>query len=645
MNDKSISSVKIRSLRWVVLFIVSLVMAANYYFYDAMSPLQNLLREHLGFSNTAYGFLVSAYSIPNVFLLMAVIGGIILDKIGIRVTGLMFTSFMAIGSFLTAYGASDYFNDGGLGYHFMSTFLKSYSPAIKMMSLGFFLFGLGAETSIVVVSKVVVKWFKGKELAMALGLNIAVARMGTAMALFFSRSISTDYFWNRPIWFASSLLAIAVLTFIIYIFFDLRYDRIEKFSPSHSPDEEFRITDVFKLIRIPSFIYITLLCVTFYSAVFPFLKYATDMLENKFGLPGELSGRITSILPFGTIIFTPLFGWFTDVKGKSASVMILGSLILVMVHLTFTFTQLNPYLPMFMLGVAFSLVPAAMWPSVAKIVETSKIGTAYGFMFSVQNIGLWAFPFIIGFVLDVTNPFYRTVIKTSSFKEIAGNEFIYNGLYLKKSGEPNKDKSFKLKVSVIDTTDSMEEKVIWDESHDVHSDNSGKYSIVIGKPDEFLDVDIQRMRLTRDTFYCEIKKADKGSEKIVTREQIFINGDYSFSVSENIRNNISEDSDLEIIITDKDTGGTVIWAEVQKARELAVSDTVSLGKGKVIQADSDYFQWTPYNYYVSITVPLDYSRAVLILSFLGVAGLVFAFLLKREDRSSGFGLELPNKTE
>lgn len=404
MNNISKSMRDIKSLRWIVLVVVSMVMAANYYFYDALSPLQNLLREHLGFSNTAYGFIVSAYSIPNVFLAMAVIGGIILDKIGIRITGVIFTTFMAIGSFLTAYGASDYFNNGGLGYNFMSTFLTSYSPSLKMMSLGFFLFGLGAETSIVVVSKVVVKWFKGKEIALALGTNIAIARMGTAMALFLSRGMSTDDFWNRPIWFGASLLGIAVLSFIIYIFFDLKYDRIKKYKLSHSSEEEFRLRDVFKLIRIPSFIYITLLCVTFYSAVFPFLKYATDMLENKFGLPGELAGRITSILPFGTIIFTPLFGWFTDIKGRSASIMILGSLLLISVHLTFTFTQFNPYLPMFMLGIAFSLVPAAMWPSVAKIVETEKIGTAYGFMFSVQNIGLWLFPLLIGRVLDITNP-------------------------------------------------------------------------------------------------------------------------------------------------------------------------------------------------------------------------------------------------
>ncbi len=392
-----------KSLRWVILIVVSIVMAANYYFYDALSPLQSLLRDHLGFSNTAYGFLVSAYSIPNVFLLMAVIGGIVLDKIGIRITGFVFVAFMVIGSFLTAYGASDYYNNGGFGYNFMSTIFKSYSPALKMMSLGFFLFGLGAETSIVVVTKIVVKWFKGKELALALGINIAIARFGTALALFLSRSLSTDSFWNRPLWFASSLLGIALLAFIIYTFFDVRYDRVTKFKFEHTPEDGFKLRDVVKLMKIPSFIYITLLCVTFYSAVFPFLKYATDMLENKFGLPGELSGRITSILPFGTIIFTPLFGWFADIKGKSASIMILGSILLISVHLTFTFTDINPYIPMFILGVAFSLVPAAMWPSVAKIVETSKIGSAYGLMFSVQNIGLWLFPLLIGFVLDKTN--------------------------------------------------------------------------------------------------------------------------------------------------------------------------------------------------------------------------------------------------
>ena len=387
--------------RWSVLLILSLIMAANYFFYDVLSPLQSVLREHLGFSNTAYGFLVSTYSIPNVFLFMAIIGGIILDKIGIRITGFVFIAFMVVGSILTAYGASDIFNNGGPGYHLMELFMKSYSPSLKMMSLGF---GLGAETSIVVISKIIVKWFKGKELAFALGINLAIARLGTALAIAFSRSMSDHGPWTKPIWLGASLLFAGILAFAIYIIFDIKIDRQVKNDLSMEPEEEFHLSDVGKIIRIPSFIYITLLCVTFYSAVFPFLKYATDMLENKFGFSGETSGLITSILPFGTIIFTPIFGLFTDLKGKSASVMILGSVLLIGVHLTFTFTHLTPYIPMFVLGIAFSLVPAAMWPSVAKIVSTNKIGTAYGLMFSIQNFGLWLFPLLIGKILDLSNP-------------------------------------------------------------------------------------------------------------------------------------------------------------------------------------------------------------------------------------------------
>lgn len=402
MTQKSLRDSNL--FRWSVLIIVSLSMAANYFFYDVLSPLQGLLRENLGFSNSEYGFLVSTYSIPNVFLLMAIIGGVILDKMGIRRTGFGFILFMVAGSFLTAYGSSGLFNSGGPLYGMFSSFLTQYSPALKMMTLGYFLFGLGAETSIVVVTKILVKWFSGKELAFALGLNIAIARMGTALAFIFSRQLSGSDPWNLPIWLGCIALTIGLLAFLIYMMADLKLDRQIAFTLTSSPEDEFRLSDIGRIIRIPSFIYITLLCVTFYSAVFPFLKYATDMLENKFGFSGEMASQITAILPLGTIIFTPLFGLFTDYRGKSASVMVLGSLLLILVHLTFTFTSVSPYVPMFVLGIAFSLVPAAMWPSVAKIIDISRIGTAYGIMFSVQNIGLWLFPLIIGIVLDKTNP-------------------------------------------------------------------------------------------------------------------------------------------------------------------------------------------------------------------------------------------------
>lgn len=394
-----------KSLRWLVLVLISLTMFANYYFYDALSPLKSLLQTRLGWQSSDYGFFVSAYSIPNVFFAMAVIGGIILDKLGIRITGFMFIVFMVLGSALTAYGATDLYANGGPGYHFMDSFLPSYPPTLKMMSLGFFLFGLGAETSIVVFTKAIVKWFKGKELALALGLNVSFGRLGMAFAMFVSPQIVEKASnWYMAIWFGTMLLLIGLLSFLVYLVYDFKLDKQIKYKLSQDDAEKFSFSDLGKLLTNRSFIYIALLCVTFYSAVFPFVKFAPDLLSNKFGMDTALAGWITSILPFGTILFTPLFGYYTDTRGKSATLMIYGSILLVIVHLLFALTTITPYVPMFMLGVAFSLIPAAMWPSVSKIVPENRLGTAYGLMFSIQNIGLWAFPNLIGKVLDISNP-------------------------------------------------------------------------------------------------------------------------------------------------------------------------------------------------------------------------------------------------
>jgi MFS family permease len=405
MNALKIAMNESPLLRWSMLVLVSLTMFANYYFYDALSPLKGALQTRLGWTSANYGFFMSAYSIPNVFFAMAVIGGIILDKLGIRRTGFLFIVFMVIGSAITAYGASELFLNGGPGYRFMDSIIPSFSPSLKMMSLGFLIFGLGAETSIVVFTKAIVKWFKGKELALALGLNLAFGRLGMAAAMFVSPSLEQNSDpWTIAIWFGTMLLLIGLISFIIYMFYDLKLDRQINVGSGMDDTEKFRIKDLGRLFTNKSFIFITLLCVTFYSAVFPFVKYAPDLLSNKFGLDQELAGRITSILPFGTILFTPLFGTFTDNRGKSATLMVYGSVLLIIVHLMFALTSITPFVPMFLLGVAFSLIPAAMWPSVAKIVPEHRLGSAYGLMFSIQNLGLWAFPILIGKVLDISNP-------------------------------------------------------------------------------------------------------------------------------------------------------------------------------------------------------------------------------------------------
>ena len=391
--------------RWTMMIIVSFLMAANYYFYDVLSPLKTILQDHLNFSSQDFGIVAGFYAFPNTFLLMAILGGIILDKIGIRPTGLVFAVFMLIGAALTAYGASDIYRNNGLGYSFMNSFWMSYSPELKMMSLGMLIFGLGAETSIVVASKILVKWFKGYEIALAFALQLGIARLGTALAFNVSPRLVLDDFWTFPIWFAVMLLLIGFLVFLIYIMFDVKIDRQTKSNVSLiDKDEEFHISDLKKLFTNSSFLYIAALCVTFYAGVFPFLKYAPDFFFHKFGLSTEASGDIASLLPYGTVLFTPLFGWFVDKRGKSATLMIYGSLLLIMVHLLFGLTNFNVYILMIILGIAFSLVPAAMWPSVAKIVPEHRIGTAYGAMFSMQNLGLFAVPILAGYILDTTNP-------------------------------------------------------------------------------------------------------------------------------------------------------------------------------------------------------------------------------------------------
>jgi len=394
--------------RWGVVILTGVTIATCYYFYDAISPLKGTLTEELGWSSADYGQFRSAYSWPNVFLFMAVIGGMIADKLGIRITGNFFVSSMVAGAFVTWYGGTDYFNSGGFGYAFLNSFLTGWSPSLKMMWFGFLLYGLGAETSIVVITKVIVKWFRGREVALALGVNLALARVGSMMGLIVSpRVLKPD--WTYALWLSFILMAIGLLAWIIYTFVDVRFDRQRSAVGSaagadEEAEEPFRFSDLGKLITNPSFLFIVLLCVTFYSAVFPFMNYAPDFLVNKFGVSLTKASDFSSMVYFGTIFFTPLFGWVIDFRGWGASLMVVGSAMLVVVHLTFALTNLNPLIPMFLLGMTFSLVPAAMWPAIAKIVGDNRLGSAYGLTFSVQNIGLFLFPILIGLVLDGTNP-------------------------------------------------------------------------------------------------------------------------------------------------------------------------------------------------------------------------------------------------
>lgn len=392
-------------LRWAILVLVGFILSVNYYFYDAFSTLKGQLMSEFGFSNTDYGLFVSFYSIPNTFLLMAVIGGVILDRLGIRRTGFLFVGFMAFGAMLTAYGASNYYSNGGFGYDFFNSFFPSYSSELKMMLLGRFFYGLGAETSIVVVSKILVKWFKGKDLALAFGLKVGFGRLGTFAALQLSPRISEGgEHLSTAIWFAAVLVLAGLLAFAVYVLMDLQYDKEVDSVKAVQEKESFALSDIGNILKNPAFIYIALLCVTFYSAVFPFMAFAPDFFYHKFGFSDIQSGEITSLLPLGTLFFTPFFGFLIDKYGRAATAMVFGSALLFIIHLIFAFTMVSPHLPMILLGISFSLIPAAMWPTMVQLVDEKQIGTAYGIMYSIQNLGLFGIPILSGLILDAANP-------------------------------------------------------------------------------------------------------------------------------------------------------------------------------------------------------------------------------------------------
>lgn len=390
-----------RAARWAALLVVSFTMFAGYYLADVMAPLQGLVRDQLSWTDTEYGFFTSAYGWFNVFLFFLIIGGIILDKLGIRFTGLSAAIVMVIGTAIKYWAISTNVLDGET--------LFGWKAQVMVAALGYAIFGVGVEIAGITASKVIVKWFKGKELALAMGMQLSVARLGTALALSTSLPIALGTgSVSTPILICLIMLCIGVLAFFMYITMDKKLDKSilahRVATDGSDPDEEFKIKDIFKIVTNKGWWYIALLCVLFYSAVFPFLKYATDLMVQKFGVDEYWAGTLPGLLPFGTIFFTPLFGGIYDKKGKGASIMIIGALIISVVHLLFSLPFLNHWviaiLLMVMLGIGFSLVPSAMWPSVPKIIPERQLGTAYSLIFWVQNWGLMGVPYLIGWVLD-----------------------------------------------------------------------------------------------------------------------------------------------------------------------------------------------------------------------------------------------------
>ncbi|MBQ8778450.1 MAG: MFS transporter [Alistipes sp.] len=387
--------------RWGALLIVSFTMMCGYFITDVMAPLEDLLTKTpaeggLGWTSDEYGFFSGAYGYINVFLLMLFFGGIILDKCGVRFTGTMSSSLMLVGALIKWYALDNSFGDAQI---------FGYPVQVALAALGFAIFGMGAEITGITVTKVIAKWFTGHELALAMGLQVAMARIGTAAALACSLPFANAMGnVSAPVLLGAALLCVGVVSFLVYCVMDRKLDASVAAATEEQSEEGFSFGDLKLIFTNKGFWLIAILCVLFYSGVFPFLKFATKLMIYKYNVDPELAGLIPAMLPFGTILLTPVFGSLYDRMGKGATLMIIGSLMLTLVHVLFALPILNVWWfaigIMVILGVAFSLVPSAMWPAVPKIIPMKQLGSAYAIIFYIQNIGLSMVPVLIGSVIQ-----------------------------------------------------------------------------------------------------------------------------------------------------------------------------------------------------------------------------------------------------
>jgi MFS family permease len=362
-----------RRYRWMVLIVISLAMFGNYYVYDCIAPIADLLSKQLGFSDSNIGLLQAIYSIPNV--IMVLIGGYIVDRIGTRKALFMFGTICLIGAVVTV-----------------------LSGKLAVMASGRLIFGLGAESLIVAVTTATAKWFRGKELSFAFGINLMIARFGTWLAQNSPTWAKFAYgTWRSPLLISVAFGTFCVIGALAYWAMEVYAEKRYALAQAGSTDKVV-FSDVYKFGV--SYWYIVALCIVFYSAIFPFETFAIKFFIEAHGTSRELGGFLVSILTAFTMFGTPAFGLFADKIGKRALLMMLGSLLLIPVYLMMGYTHISLYVPMAMMGIAFSLIPAVMWPSVAYIVEQSKLGTAYGLMTMIQNIGLAGFNLLIGWAND-----------------------------------------------------------------------------------------------------------------------------------------------------------------------------------------------------------------------------------------------------
>ncbi|MCR5152844.1 MAG: MFS transporter [Prevotella sp.] len=478
------------AMRWTALLLLALAMFCSYIFMDILSPIQDLMQTTRGWDSDAFGTMQGSEVFLNVFVFFLIFAGIILDKMGVRFTAVLSASVMLVGAIIKWYAVSEAFMGSSLETWFtnnlnyipgfdelgVSPFYKGMPASAKFAACGFMIFGCGCEMAGITVSRGIVKWFKGREMALAMGSEMALARLGVATCMIFSpffAKLGGHVSVSRSVAFGVVLLCIALIMCIVYFFMDKKLD--SQTGEAEEKDDPFKISDLGKILTDSGFWLVALLCVLYYSAIFPFQKYAVNMLQcnltltapeagsfwasstvtivqyiimlfvaaagfasnfqkkqgMRYGLLGlsilalitycymgymrQSAESIFAVFPLLAVLITPILGSYVDHKGKAASMLVLGSLLLIACHLTFAFVLpmfkgnaiggiVVAYITILVLGSSFSLVPASLWPSVPKLVDAKVIGSAYALIFWIQNIGLWLFPLLIGKVLKSSNP-------------------------------------------------------------------------------------------------------------------------------------------------------------------------------------------------------------------------------------------------
>ncbi len=562
--------------RWTALILIALMMFFGYMFVDVMSPLESLIEAERSWSPTVFGNYAASEYILNVFGFL-IIAGVILDKCGIRFTGTLSASLMVIGATIKFIGINDWFQTTAFA-NWLNSWWTSMPASAKMASLGFMIFGCGCEMAGTTVSKAIAKWFKGKEMALAMGLEMAIARVGV-FAIFSISPIIASKFGTvvAPLAFCTVLLLIGLITFIVFTFMDKKLDTQLGADATDEAEEEFKISDIGKIFSSRVFWIVALLCVLYYSAIFPFQRYGANMLQCNLGIDATTASNIFRWFPIGAAVITPFLGNFLDRKGKGATMLMWGALLLICCHLIFAFivpatgSALIAYVTIVVLGISFALVPASLWPSVPKIIDEKVLGSAYCLIFWVQNIGLCLVPMLIGVVLSSSNSDNAIVQKTKLFNE--------HSQELALLMETNKEKEFK---SMCDSVEN-----------------------------DFKAIETEYNKLD-----------DKQKTKAI--ENTYTHAKEAYTILTSNKDALA--SSLAANTKTEEQAG--FWDFLSK--EEKVKSDVSDTKDKISEETGKVF------------VPYDFTVPLIVFACFGIFALFFAIYLKAIDKKNNFGLELPN---